>query len=123
MGWNTVAVLYNDFIGDLKRDQGRYGPEIAAAILALGHPPEHRRHHLSFGAGRVISQAHADYDQVVIVGQNSGQLLQDAETVSRYALVQMAECLERHGYTVTKRFKPKLSPTPVPSLGGEGREG
>lgn len=101
MGINTVAVIYNDFTHELAKD-GRYGSRIADAIRAMPSDDPSER---SFGAGMVISQAHADHEQVTIVGRNSGVAAEDAKDLGWAALQQMAECLERHGYKVTKPRK------------------
>lgn len=104
MGFNTVAVLYNDFQGDLEKD-GAYGRRIAEAMRDWWdqrHPAA-----TSFGAGAVISQAHADYSQVVIVARNSGVPADKADDLDWAALEQMQRCLERHGYKVTKPRKRK----------------
>ena len=99
MGFNTVAVLLNDFTHELERD-GRYGARIAEAMRNCGH----KREGLStwFGAGVCISQAHADYSQVVVVGKNTGKPLDEANDLDWYALKQLADALERHGW----RLKP-----------------
>jgi hypothetical protein len=107
MGFNTVAVLLNDFTHELERD-GRYGARIAQAMRNVGH----RRDGLStwFGAGVCISQAHADYSQVVVVGKNTGQRLDDANDLDWYALKQLADALERHGWRVkppARKRKPR----------------
>lgn len=101
MGFNTVAVLYNDHTSEI-RNSGRIGERMAEAMLAWA---PHRKGGLStnFGAGMVISVAHADYSQVVIVGRNWGQRACDATDVDQSALDEMKECLERHGYRVTKK--------------------
>lgn len=93
MGLNTVAVLFNDHHGEIERNGGDLGKRIADAMRT------YQRDSLRgwFGAGRIISCSHADYDQVVIVGQNRGRLANDANDLSYGALDTMAECLRRHG--------------------------
>ncbi|MHC2090027.1 hypothetical protein [Methylobacterium sp. CM6244] len=113
MGFNTVAVLYNDFTHELEKD-GRYGKRIAEAMQAHGLLNRGYDHRLNFGAGAVISQAHADNSQVVIVARNSGVRAQDANDLDWHALAQMSECLERHGYKVKKPSRKK----PTPPTGG-----
>jgi len=105
MGYNTVAVLYNDFTGEFKRD-GRIGQRIADAMRDYHDKDRHRR---NFGAGVVISQDHADGEQVVIVSRNFGCRADEAEVLGRMALDQMQSCLERHGYKVTKPKRKKLA--------------
>lgn len=105
MGFNTVAVLLNDFTHELERD-GQYGSRIAEAMRNC-----HKREGLStsFGAGRCISQAHADTTQIVVVGRNTGKPLDEATDLDWYALRQLADALERHGYKVkppTRKRRP-----------------
>ena len=123
MGYNTVAVILNDALGMIGEDPG-FGKSIEIAA-GQWHAPAHRRDldiaaHSSRGgvhcnAMAIVSQDHADYSQVVIVGQNSGQRACDATRLDYYAAQQMIRCLERNGYRVTKRRKPKdASDTPAP---------
>jgi len=99
MGLNTVAVLYNDFNFERQPDLGR---RIHDAMRSWSWRD---RDHLAthFGAGMVISQAHADYTQIVAVGRNTGKPISEANDLDLFALEQMKECMERHGYKVTKR--------------------
>lgn len=98
MGYNTVAVLLND-------QTNRMPDEMRHSVRSAAVPFD--RLQLDFGYGRVISQAHADDSQVVIVARNSGELARNAEGVDPWALEQMKMCLERHGYRVTKSYKSK----------------
>lgn len=107
MGFNTVAVLYNDYTGEFKTQGDRIGPRIAQAIQRYDH---NDRNHRNFGAGVVISQAHADGEQVTIVHANTGWTADEATPgtyteLSWRGLDQMQRCLERHGYKVTKPKK------------------
>jgi len=98
MGFNTVAVLYNDFNFAKQRD---IGDRIERAMRGwLERDRDRMATH--FGAGIVVSQAHADYTQIVAVGKNTGQPVSE-ESFDWYALDQMKRCLENHGYKVTKR--------------------
>lgn len=116
MGHNTVAVLYNDHMSDLRRD-GRIGEKMANAMQRWS-VRERDPLTANFGAGMVISQAHADWSQVVIVGRNSGVRACDATDLDFVALSEMAECLMRHGYKVAKPRKPKPDPAALPPAGG-----
>lgn len=99
MGFNTVAVLYNDHTHRLKADDGTISREIAKAIVGYSYRD---RDKLAtwFGAGQVVSQAHADYSQVVVVGQNRGRPIVECDDLDHYALGQIADALRRHGWTV-----------------------
>lgn len=108
MGFNTVAVLYNDF--NFENDVS-IGPRIQRAMRGWsmrdrGHLETH------FGAGMVVSQAHADYSQVVVVGRNTGRPIFECSDLDHYALGQIADALRRHGWTVKppKKKRAKLSP-------------
>jgi hypothetical protein len=57
--------------------------------------------------GSVISQAHADYSQIVVVGRNYGRPLHECADLDWYAVDQLKTALEKNGYRVTKRRKPK----------------
>ena len=98
MGYNSVAVILNDHIGLIKKDPG-FGARIGKAINRWNYrgidafAPD-------FGAGHICSMAHADYSQVVVVGQNRGRRISDCNDLDIYALDQIADALRRHGWDV-----------------------
>jgi hypothetical protein len=98
MGYNTVAVLYNDH-ADIIAKSGPVGERIAESMRRYH---ETGRYPLSrvFGVGVIISQDHADAEQVVIISRNFGWRADEATNLGWQALHDMAECLQRHGYTV-----------------------
>jgi DNA-directed RNA polymerase subunit N (RpoN/RPB10) len=100
MGFNTVAVLYNDHIHRMAEDDGRIARDIGKAMQ---HWSMRDRDRMAtwFGCGQVVSQAHADYSQVVVVGQNSGRPLSECKELDRYAIDQLVTALVQHGYKVT----------------------
>ena len=102
MGFNTVAVIYNDCLHDLDKNGVSYGARIAQAIRGWDgsrtHPfgPE-------FGAGQIISMAHSSYWQPVVVGGNTGYCLGDAKNPPPAAALEtVARALEEHGFKVIK---------------------
>lgn len=105
MGFNTVAVLYNDTI-DMGRHDIALGERIYRAVIGWhdrGRQPSStdifaRNGNSSGSYGQVISQAHADYTQIVAVGGNTGRPIQDCNDLDYMALSAMAECLIRHGW-------------------------
>lgn len=103
MGFNTVAVLYNDHWHEFAKD-GPLGGRIANAMR--NYPPRESVTECWFEAGEIVSQAHADYSQVVVVGRNTGQPLDKCDDLDWHAIDQLKAALERHGYRVTKRRKP-----------------
>ena len=100
MGWTSVAILHHDHVHQMEGTP--LGDRMADAIRLWDAGRG------NFGAGAVISQAHADVAQVVIVQGNTGSELEDAGP-NRAAIWQMISYLERNGYKVTKRRKPKGS--------------
>lgn len=106
MGFNTVAVLYNDQTHEIAND----GPLGARIANAMRNYPQRDRLNCWFGAGQVVSQAHADYSQVVVVGRNTGKPLAECAELDWYAIDQLKAALERHGYRVTKKRKVKPQP-------------
>ena len=103
MGFNTVAVLYNDFNF---ATFPAIGHRIAEAMR--GYSYRDRDPMVThFSAGMVISQAHADYSQVVVVGRNTGGPIVECNDLDYYALGQIADALLRHGWTVKPPAKPK----------------
>lgn len=115
MGFNTVAVIFNDHTHRLQEDDGRLSREIAKAMRGWSMRDRDRMA-TWFGAGQVVSQAHADYSQVVVVGQNSGRPISECGNLDWYALDQIEAALKRHGYVVKKPKKRKSLPQP------QGRE-
>lgn len=107
MGYNTVAVLYNDMISDI-RDSANVGPRIAYAMRAFTWPDSHREAH--FGYGQIVSQAHADHDQIVIVGQNRGRPLHECTDLALLTQEQLADALRLHGWTVKPPRKSRANP-------------
>lgn len=98
MGLNTVAVLYNDH-HDIFASSGELGVRIAHAMRDYANRDRYPLG-TNFGAGQVISQAHADYSQVVVVGKNTGKPIVECGDLDHYALGQIADALRRHGWTV-----------------------
>lgn len=66
MGLNTVVVILNDHLHRI-RDDPEFGRKLADAIEAY---PSDRYH--SSTSFRVVSMAHADYEQIVSVHGNIG---------------------------------------------------
>lgn len=108
MGFNTVAVLYNDHTHRFREEGDRIGRDIAHAMQSYSLRRE-RPLEVDFGAGVVVSQAHADYSQVVVVGRNSGSPISECYDLDWYALAQCEEALRRHGYTIKKPKKVKAA--------------
>jgi hypothetical protein len=111
MGYNTVAVLLNDFSREIE-NSGEFGKRLAFAMRSF---PERGAGYVP--AALVVSQDHSSGYQVVVAHSNSGWRVQDAAPgghteLNWQALDVMKGALERHGYKVTKRRKPKDGVTP-----------
>lgn len=96
MGWNTVAVLYNDFSAEISQAM----PRLGAAMRAFSNHPRSSREEGHFGCGQIISHDHADGAQVVVAGRNGGERLFYDLPASDWALNAAAEMLRWHGYAV-----------------------
>lgn len=107
MGYNTVAVLLNDYTSEIRED-GPIGKRIASAMQSW-HARDRDPLAPWFGCGSVISQAHADYSQVVVVGRNTGAPIYECNDLDGHALDQIADALRRHGWTVKAPGKKKVS--------------
>lgn len=114
MGYNTVLVVLNDNV-DLGAKDSKLGERILDATRGW-HARSRDRSATDIFArsddgmrlasyGEVISLAHADYSQVVVVGRNTGRPLPECNDLDWYALDQLQEALVRHGYTVKKPKK------------------
>lgn len=111
MGLNTVAVIYNDRLHEFETIPQQTGKRLATAVRDFGFG--NGRGDGYFGAGKVVSVAHADYDQIVVVGQNGGRPISAANDLSRMALDDMAACLRRHGWKATPPPKRARRSTPT----------
>jgi D-alanyl-D-alanine carboxypeptidase len=107
VGYNTVAVLFNDHMHRIQDDPD-FGRHVAQAVRAWTWP-DRARSATHFGSGQVISQAHADYSQVVVVGRNAGKPIVECEDLDHYALGQIADALRRHGWSVKPPRKSKAT--------------
>lgn len=108
MGFNTSLMIRNDNMHSLKNDI-HLGQRIYNAICKLNIPKGRLMYgDLDFGQGEVISQAHADANQLIVVGGNRGQTMEDFsnnENSDWFVIHQMKQYLEKHGYKVTKTRK------------------
>lgn len=99
MGFNTVFMILNDRLHEIK-DSHDFGARVYNSAISFTWG-EARRDFLRFREGCVISQAHADTWQPVVVGQNAGHSLWAAD-VPEAALEAVARALRDKGYRVTK---------------------
>lgn len=105
MGYNTVAVIYNDMTSEIKNHM----PRLDEAMRSFGHNDLLDGY---FGVGKIISQAHADYPQITVIGRNSGEVVHHDNEVSDWALDALVNILEMRGFKVKR-------PTTHPTHDGE----
>jgi hypothetical protein len=104
MGITSIAVLHNDFIGEMEREGGALGRKIAEAIMHWGLG----RDSGDFRVGHVITMGHSGSHQIVIVHGNTGRNIYQIEEGLPYApLEAMADCLKRHGWSAAPPPKEK----------------
>lgn len=108
MGYNTAILLLNDGLDQLEKDP-QAGRKIRGAILRHGlHQRIGRTQSFGIGfhanMGQVISCDHADFTQVLIVGQNRGESVTRNPTNEN--LEELARLLRGQGYVVYKRKAP-----------------
>lgn len=107
MGFNTVMMVLNDTV-DVGAKDPEIGQRIRDAVISWssrdrdpGRCDIYARSDRAIASyASVISQAHADYSQVVVVGRNCGAPIVECNELDHYALGQIADALRRHGWTV-----------------------
>lgn len=83
MGYNTTVVVMNDALSYIK-DDPEFGARLADAIsrAVMGKPVDVPAYSRSGGihcnAATVIETHHANYDVMVKVGRNRGEVVRDA---------------------------------------------
>lgn len=105
MGYNTVAVLLNDFTHEIESSPD-FGKRLAQRMRDWS--PVDGNRHSGPHQTRVVSRDHSSGYQVICVHGNTGWRVEDPlydkcfGDGSWQAFKYMKECLERHGYKVTK---------------------
>lgn len=67
MGYNTAAIIRNDFIHEIEEDPD-FGKKVAQAVRANGDERFMRYHGQSFD---ILPSCHADYVQVIAISGNT----------------------------------------------------
>ena len=100
MGYNTALMFYNDAAN-------QWPEEIRRAVDSIKQSDK------DFGYGKVISYDHSSWNQLVVVGHNTGHLISYAQDLDPFKtddanlLNTMAEVLRNNGYKVTKNRSKK----------------
>jgi len=98
-----IALIALDIerVGALRLDKGELTDRIADAVQMW--PERHQSSNIPhFGGGQLLSVGPADAPQIVVVSEAGGVRVSEAREVDPAALSEMAACLERHGYKVTR---------------------
>lgn len=91
MGWNTVALLFND-------QSNEWPPCMRRAMSARDRGPEFAH----FGFGEIVSAAHASGMQVVVAGGNTARRVSAIDAAEQSDLDALAEVLKGHGYSIKR---------------------
>jgi len=108
MGMNTVVLVLNDALNDIRGDIN-FGISLAAAISEIAHREVPAFSPNGFGvfcnAATVVSTSHCDVPQVVVVKHNTGYTYSGKEPMPDHAIEDLKWVLEQHGYSVRKKRK------------------
>jgi hypothetical protein len=105
MGFNTVAIILNDQVHDAAK-QPDFGQQVVDAVSGwYGRSRRPFAAETRRGGLRVVSQAHADYTQVVIVSCNCARALSMGDTPLPGDLEALASILRVYGWRATAPAK------------------
>lgn len=100
MGLNTTVLILNDALSDIE-DDPQFGKNLA---IAIQHGSGHVRAGRYGSAAYAIETHHADAKVVVVVGGNTGELLQGGYANYRNSAEETAvQVLKDLGYVVYKK--------------------
>lgn len=82
MGFNTTVVVLNDALDEIERDP-KFGKNLVQAILECGctGKPVNVSSMNHGNAAKVIESHHADYDVLIKVGGNRGEVIRPNESM------------------------------------------
>jgi hypothetical protein len=106
MGFNTTVVILNDHLSSI-RDDKEFGRKLHDACLKIWEGNA-----VDMGVARVVDVTHSGDASVVVVGGNTGSVLNPYAPESRRTRVEDAECIlhslaEMYGYSLVKKSKAK----------------
>lgn len=104
MGYNTAVLVLNDYLSDIETDQA-FGAKVAEATIQA-HARMERVNILGTGV-QVLPSEHADWTQIVLIGQNRIRRAATANGGSEEDVLR--EWAWQLGYDLRKR---KVGPTP-----------
>ena len=111
MGYNTAVIVMNDALGAIK-DDPKFGENLYNAVLEVQRNtqvdvPAHtyrdgKVQGVFCNAATVLSTAHADDPQVMVIKHNTGYVAKYKETLPDHVIEDMKWVLKQHGYRVSK---------------------
>ena len=108
MGYNSVLVVMNDAL-DMIRNDPEFGERVYQSTLSVRDREDVSAHSNNGGifcnAATVISSAHADEPQVMVVKHNTGWVYRYGKTLPDSVLEDLAFVLEQHGYRISRKKK------------------
>lgn len=118
MGYNTAIVVMNDALSVIKNDP-KFGESLYNAVSQAhrGESIDVPAHTYRDGevrgvycnAATVVSVAHADEPQVMVIKYNSGYVAKYKETLPDHVIEDMKWVLKQHGYRVSKEPKKEVA--------------
>ena len=83
MGFNTAVMILNDRLHEIEKDP-EFGDRLAGAISETYG----RRGDGHYGGFSVLPSQHADWNQMVVIGQNQIRRFEDIEPAEREVLLK-----------------------------------
>jgi hypothetical protein len=100
MGFNTAVMILNDHLNSIEKD-AEFGERLGGAISETFG----RRGNGHYGGFSVLPSQHADWDQMVVIGQNRIRRFEDIEPAERDALLR--RLARDAGYRLSKAPSPR----------------
>lgn len=108
MGYNSAVIVLNDGLSSIEQDKD-FGKRLAAAVnvkscYGYRHASDvaaHGKHCIHVNAASVISTAHADIPQVLVIKQNTGWNLW--QEMPEHCFHDLKALLGHHGYDIIKK--------------------
>lgn len=86
MGFNTAVIILNDHLHSIESDPN-FGKKLSDGILETYNRPREKHYHSEFDC---LPSQHADWDQLVVIGQNSIRNFKDLTKEEAKAVLKNA---------------------------------
>lgn len=111
MGYNTAVLVMNDALGAIKNDP-KFGENLYNAVMESQRGGQVDVPAYTYREGRfagvycnaatVVSMAHADDAQVMVMKHNTGYVAKYKEPLPDHVIEDLKWVFEQHGYSVRK---------------------